>query len=160
MTWPLKKLRSLPDAEISFGNLLSCFLSMSLLLILGVGGWGVGGQWQDIGFVQVGYECDSPGISPTVNYTFFPNSLAFPLSKSCFLRLSWALTLPPPTCTCYWLLQNLRDFSYVLFHYVLSKYWMWLPEGCALCHLNKLCSFHSALVTWYRTINANKFPAE
>lgn len=99
VTWPLKKLRSLPDAGISFGNLLSCFLSMSLLLIWGEGGGGgglAGGTWQDVGFVQVGYECDSPGISPTVNYTFFHNSMAFPLSKSCFLRLSWALMRPLP----------------------------------------------------------------
>lgn len=85
MTWLLKKLRSLPDAEISFGNLLSCSLSMSLFLI-----WGkeFRGERQDVDFVQVGYKCDSPGISPTVNYTFFSNSVSFPLSKSCFLRLS------------------------------------------------------------------------
>lgn len=82
MTWPLKKLRSLPDAGISFRDLLSCFLSMSPLLIWG---GGVVGEQQDVGFVQVGYECDSSVTSPTVNYTFFPNSMAFPLSKSCFL---------------------------------------------------------------------------
>lgn len=119
------------------------------------------GDRQDIGFVHVGYERDSPGISPTVNYAFFPNSLAFPLSKSCFWRLPWMLKLLlSPACTCYWLLQNLRDFSHAPSHHVLPKYWMWLPEGCVLCHLNKLCSFHSTLVTWYCTINANKFPVE
>jgi len=85
VTWPLKKLRSLPDAGIGIGNLLSCFFSTSLSLIYG---GEVGGQRQDVGFVQVGYECDNPGISPTVNYTFFPNSVAFPFSKTSFLRLS------------------------------------------------------------------------
>lgn len=51
-------------------------------------GGGAGGEQQDVGFMQVGYECDSPGVSLTVNYTFFPNSVAFPLSKSCSLKLS------------------------------------------------------------------------